>query len=42
VNEESGASVAVIAPGRPLFFQLGKGRGAAGHAGIDISLGRRK
>ncbi len=42
VNEKSGASIGVIAPGRPLFFALGTGRVAAGHAGIDVSLGRRK
>jgi hypothetical protein len=40
-NEKSTASIAVIASGRPLFFQLGTGRVAAGHAGIDVSLGRK-
>jgi hypothetical protein len=42
VNEKSAASVGVIASGRPLFFQLGAGRIAVGHAGIDVSLSRRK
>jgi hypothetical protein len=42
VNEKSAASVGVIAAGRPLFFQLGKGKVAKGHAGIDVSLARRK
>jgi hypothetical protein len=42
VNEKSAAAVGVIAPGRPLFFQLGTGRVAVGHAGIDVSLARRK
>jgi len=41
-NAKSATSVALIAPGRPLFFQLGKGRVAAAHVGIDISLGRKK
>jgi hypothetical protein len=42
VSEKSAASIGVIAPGRPLFFQLGTGRVATGLAGIDVSLGRRK
>jgi hypothetical protein len=41
-NEKSATSVALIAPGRPLFFQLGKGRVAAAHVGIDVSLARLK
>jgi len=42
LNEKSAASVGVIESGRPLFFQLGTGRVAVGHAGIDVLLGRRK
>ena len=42
LDEKSVVSVAVIGPGRPLFFQLGKGPVPAGHAGIDITLARRK
>ena len=42
VNEKSAVYIGVIATGRPLFFQLGKGRVAADHAGIDVSLARQK
>jgi hypothetical protein len=42
VNEKSAVSVSVIASGRPLFFQLGKDPVAEGHAGIDITVARRK
>jgi len=42
VNEKSAVSVGVISSGRPLFFRLGKDPVASGHAGIDISLARRK
>jgi hypothetical protein len=41
-GDKSATTVALIAPGRPLFFQLGKGPIAAAHVGIDISLGRKQ